>query len=192
METPRPDSNGRALAPDRFWNAEIETIFAGDDEGPCMGIKLNIWERMKVSNLFDVYRHYVFYLHYQHYIHCCWIPSTGTSPYDVISCTPWWEAEGSRGYSTPWITAKYIRETLASWAITKFSQFCRTNLLGFCLNHSHRFESLDLPQLSAERSEFDVHGALLDDNDKVQNKISYSVVQQVLSIAMHEYFLYLL
>jgi hypothetical protein len=34
--------------------------------------------------------------------------------------------------------------------------------------HSHRFESLDLPQLPADRSDFDVHGALLD--DKVQNK----------------------
>ncbi len=32
--------------------------------------------------------------------------------------------------------------------------------------HSHRFESLDLPQLPADRSEFDVHWALLD--DKVQ------------------------
>ena len=35
--------------------------------------------------------------------------------------------------------------------------------------HSHRFESLDLPLLPADRSDFDVHGALLD--DKVQTKI---------------------
>ena len=34
--------------------------------------------------------------------------------------------------------------------------------------HSHRFESLDLPELPADRSDFDVHGALLD--DKVQTK----------------------
>ena len=34
--------------------------------------------------------------------------------------------------------------------------------------HSHRFESLDLPELPADRSDYDVHGALLD--DKVQNK----------------------
>ena len=40
--------------------------------------------------------------------------------------------------------------------------------------HSHRFESLDLPLLPADRSDFDVHGALLD--DKVQNKMSYSAV----------------
>ncbi len=32
--------------------------------------------------------------------------------------------------------------------------------------HSRRFESLDLPQSPADRSAFDVHGALLD--DKVQ------------------------
>ena len=32
--------------------------------------------------------------------------------------------------------------------------------------HSHRFESLDLPLLPSDRSDFDVHGALLD--DKVQ------------------------
>ena len=34
--------------------------------------------------------------------------------------------------------------------------------------HTHRFESLDLPHLPADRSDFDVHEALLD--DKVQNK----------------------
>jgi hypothetical protein len=34
--------------------------------------------------------------------------------------------------------------------------------------HAHRFESLDLPELPADRSDFDVHGALLD--DKVRSK----------------------
>ena len=29
--------------------------------------------------------------------------------------------------------------------------------------HAHRFERLDLPFLPADRSDFDVHGALLDD-----------------------------
>ena len=55
----------------------------------------------------------------------------------VISCTQWWEVEGSIGGMPPSITAKYIRETLASLAITPFSQFCLTNLLGFCLNITH-------------------------------------------------------
>ena len=36
------DSNGIALAPDRFWKTGIESDIAGDDEGPCMGIELNI------------------------------------------------------------------------------------------------------------------------------------------------------
>ncbi len=35
--------------------------------------------------------------------------------------------------------------------------------------HSHRFESLDLPILPADRSDFDVHWALLD--DKVQEYV---------------------
>ena len=47
--------------------------------------------------------------------------------------------------------------------------------------HSHRFESLDLPLLPADRSDFDVYGALLD--DKVQNKMSYPAVNYVLSNA---------
>ena len=45
------NSSGSAMAPDRFWNTGIESDIAGDDEGPCMGIELNIWERMKVSKL---------------------------------------------------------------------------------------------------------------------------------------------
>ncbi len=49
------DRNGRAMAPDRFWNTGIESDIAGDDEGPCMGFELNIWERMKVSKLLYVY-----------------------------------------------------------------------------------------------------------------------------------------
>ena len=35
--------------------------------------------------------------------------------------------------------------------------------------HSVRFESLDLPPLPADRSDFDVHGAL--DDDKVETKL---------------------
>jgi hypothetical protein len=42
------DSKGKALAPDRFWRSGIESMIAGDDEGPCKGIELNIWERTKV------------------------------------------------------------------------------------------------------------------------------------------------
>ena len=63
------NSNGSAMAPDRFWNTGIESDIAGDDGGPCMGIELNIWERMKVSKLLYVYRHYAYYMHYLPYIY---------------------------------------------------------------------------------------------------------------------------
>jgi hypothetical protein len=42
------NSSGRALAPDRIWNNTMETMISTDDEGPCMGIEVNIWERAKV------------------------------------------------------------------------------------------------------------------------------------------------
>ena len=48
------DSKGKALAADRFWSSGIESMIAGDDEGPCKGIELNIWERAKVLFLFIV------------------------------------------------------------------------------------------------------------------------------------------
>jgi hypothetical protein len=40
--------------------------------------------------------------------------------------------------------------------------------------HAFRFESLDLPPLPADRSDFDVHGALED--DKVKTKIKLCIV----------------
>ena len=46
------DSKGKSLPPDRFWNDGVETLIAADDEGPCMGIELNIWEWAKVGILF--------------------------------------------------------------------------------------------------------------------------------------------
>ena len=51
------DRQGKALAPDRFWNSGIESMIAGDDEGPCLGIQLNIWERAKVMFSFFVLLH---------------------------------------------------------------------------------------------------------------------------------------
>ncbi len=40
--------------------------------------------------------------------------------------------------------------------------------------HAFRFESLDLPPLPADRSEYDVHGALED--DKVKRKIKLCII----------------
>ncbi len=43
------DFHGDSLPADRFWNFDSECNIATDDEGPCMGIELNIWERAKVN-----------------------------------------------------------------------------------------------------------------------------------------------
>ena len=65
--------------------------------------------------------------------------------------------------------------------------------------HAYRFESLDLPLLPADRSDFDVHGALLD--DKVQKyliMIAWTLTQNerinyMLSISLYAlYILYIL
>lgn len=46
---PWTDFAGRELAPDRFWKSSMDEMISADDEGPCMGIELNIWERAKVG-----------------------------------------------------------------------------------------------------------------------------------------------
>ena len=73
----------------------------------------------------------------------------------------------------PLITAKSGREMLASWARSatydilsvlhdKFARF----LFEF---YAYRFKGLALPLIPADISDFDVHGALLD--DKVQKHL---------------------
>ena len=54
------DSKGKSLAPDRFWRSGIESMIAGDDEGPCKGIELNIWERAKVIFSCNVLLYYCY------------------------------------------------------------------------------------------------------------------------------------
>jgi hypothetical protein len=46
------DFNGDSLPADRFWKIASDCNIAADDEGPCMGIELNIWERVTVSIVF--------------------------------------------------------------------------------------------------------------------------------------------
>jgi hypothetical protein len=43
------DSHGDSLPADRCWNITSQCNIAANDEGPCMGIELNIWERAKVN-----------------------------------------------------------------------------------------------------------------------------------------------
>ncbi len=62
----------------------------------------------------------------------------------------------------PFITARSSRGMLVRWVPIQSSLCCLINLLGFCLS----FESLDLPVLPDDQSEFDVHGALEDDKVK--------------------------
>ena len=43
------DSNGMAIPPNRFCPDSAGEENHHDDEGPCMGIQVNIWERAKVQ-----------------------------------------------------------------------------------------------------------------------------------------------
>ena len=56
------DSNGDVLPADRFWNDLSGATIAADNEGPCMGIELNIWERAKVKHYYYNYCNYCSYL----------------------------------------------------------------------------------------------------------------------------------
>jgi hypothetical protein len=45
----REDSNGDYMPSDRFWKIASDCNIAADNEVPCMGIEINIWERVKVN-----------------------------------------------------------------------------------------------------------------------------------------------
>ncbi len=81
--------------------------------------------------------------------------------YDGISCTNWSGAEASMADTMPLITARSRRGMLVRSVPILSSLCCLINLLGFCLSFT-RFESLDLPLLPDDRSQFDVHCALED------------------------------
>ena len=38
----------------RFWNSSMDEMISADDEGPFMGIEINIWERAKVGIVFII------------------------------------------------------------------------------------------------------------------------------------------
>ncbi len=129
-------------------------------EGPCLGIELNIWERMKVNKQLYIYGQYAHYMHYLHYVY-----SREMFPQVRHHIVHTMVGEGGlhEGYAT--IDYRKIHQgnagKLGNYPILsvlpdKFARF----LFEY---HSHRFESLELPQLPADRSDFDVHGALLDD-----------------------------
>ena len=91
--------------------------------------------------------------------------------YDVISCTLWLEVADSAGYDAldhrrikHGDAGKLDNYPILSFLPDKFARF----LYEF---HAFRFESLDLPYLPADRSDFDVHGALDDEQVRVQRRI---------------------
>ena len=71
----------------------------------------------------------------------------------------------------PSITAKSSKGTLAVWETIPSSLCCQTKFARFLFEfHAVRFESLDLPLIPADQSDFDVHAAL--DDDKVKMSIT--------------------
>ena len=58
--------------------------------------------------------------------------------------------------------------------------------------HAFRFESLDLPPLPADRSDFDVHGALRNEQVRVQRLLQYLLAIVVCNILYLLYRLYIL
>ena len=58
--------------------------------------------------------------------------------------------------------------------------------------HAFRFESLDLPPLPADRSDFDVHEALKDEQVRVQRLLQYLLAIVVCNILYPLYRLYIL
>ena len=57
--------------------------------------------------------------------------------------------------------------------------------------HAFRFESLDLPPLPADRSDFDVHGALKDEQVRVQRLLQYLLAMVACNILYLLYSLYI-
>jgi hypothetical protein len=119
------DSKGEALAPDSFWSSGIESEIAGDDEGPCKGIELNIWERAKMIFCIIIFIYIICII-------CIIFIIAWHARYVVTSRARWWAAGANMGYLMLLITAKSGMEVLAGWAHMKFSLFCPTGLRGFC------------------------------------------------------------
>jgi hypothetical protein len=111
----------------------IESDIAGDDEGPCLGIELTIWERMKVNKLLYVYRQYAHYMHYLHYIY-----SSEMFPQVRRHIVHTMVGGGGQheGYATLDYRKIHQRNAgkLGNYPILSY---CLTNLLGFCLNITH-------------------------------------------------------
>jgi hypothetical protein len=88
--------------------------------------------------------------------------------YVVTSCTRRWVAEASIGDTMPLITAKIRHGDAGRLGAYGIFSVLPDNFARFLFEfHSHRFESLDIPFLPADRtchrSDFDVHAAPEDE-----------------------------
>ncbi len=78
----------------------------------------------------------------------------------------------STGDIMPLITGGSSMGMQENWATTLY--FLRDKFARFLYEfHAFRFESLDLPPLPADRSDFDVHGALDDEQIRVPRLLQY-------------------
>ena len=115
------DKEGRPLHPKRWWTAgEIQD---SSSHGPCMGIRVNIWERAKARR------------HLEHFLE--------GGGYDALRHES--ILHGDAG--------KLGRYDILSFLPDKVARFLYEY-------HDFRFQSLELPPIPQDRSEFDVHAAL--------------------------------
>ena len=83
----------------------------------------------------------------------------------VTSCSRWWVGGGGQLGGFDALDYRKIRqENAGNLGMYEILSVLPDKVARFLFEfHAHRFESLDLPFLPADRSDFDVHGALLDD-----------------------------
>ncbi len=82
----------------------------------------------------------------------------------VISCTRWWVEGASTTGLMHLITGKSSRVTQAGWEVTPSFAVLPDKVVRFLIEfHSFRFLGLGLPPLPADRSYFDMHGAIKND-----------------------------
>ncbi len=116
--------------------------------------------------------YYWFYLHYTHYALHNSAFNSCVGGYDALDYGGY-DALEHRGYNA--LDYRRIKHgdagkmgnyPILSYLPGKFARFLYEL-------HAFRFESLDLPPLSADQSYFDVHGALNDDQVRVQRLLQY-------------------
>ena len=83
----------------------MDEMISADDEGPCMGIEINNWERAKVGILFIIIllMHIISIMSIMSCLLVLVFDSLVLFRYDVTSCTHWWGVEASMAVLMPLI-----------------------------------------------------------------------------------------